>query len=263
MIDIQRAKNELVHFVEKQKIDNPRAPRKLEHIMRVAKISRELATNLQLTKEQIDLAELIGLLHDIGRFKQYEIFDKNTTSIALDTSLKFDHGEAGVEILKKDDYIRKYIEENKFDAIILTAVKEHNGYELTKGLTKEEELFCRIIKDSDKLDLMYEAVAIYWQEPVEIEKIESGKLSEQMLKDFYEFKLTDNRNRISKTDQILRFTSFVFDLNFPFSFSVLKEKNYINQMIDRFHYQLPETKEEMQKIKKIANQYINQTLNLK
>lgn len=127
---------------------------------------------------------------------------------------------------------------------------------MSSGLTKEQELFCKIIKDADKLDLIYEAVSIYWQTPEAIKKIEEGELSEKMLKDFYEYKLADNRNRISETDQILRFTSFIFDINFTYNFKVLKEKDYITKMIDRFDYQLAKTKEEMMKVKEIANEYI-------
>ena len=77
-----------------------------------------------------------------------------------------------------------------------------------------------------------------------------------MLENFYQYQLADNRNRVSKADQILRFASFVFDLNFAYSFQVLKENNHMNLMIDRFDYKIPETKEEMEKVKKIVNEII-------
>ena len=257
MIEIEKAKQELKTYVKEQNIQNPRALKKLEHIMRVAKISKEIATELKLTQEQIQLAELIGLLHDIGRFKQYQIVNQN---LNLDVVKKFNHGEAGVEILKKDNNIRRYILKNEYDDVIYTAVYEHNRYELSEGLTKEKELFCKIIKDADKIDLMYEAIAVYWQKPEDIREIECGTLSERMLQDFYQHKLADNRNKVSRTDEILRFTSFVFDMNFLYSIQVVKRNNYINQIIDRFHYQLPETKEEMTKIKKMANEYIGEKI---
>ena len=101
MIKIEEAKKELISHVKKQEIDNPRVPRKLGHIMRVATISRELASSLKLEQEQIELAELIGVLHDIGRFEQYQVLDKNTTSIMLDTTQKFNHGEARSRSIKK------------------------------------------------------------------------------------------------------------------------------------------------------------------
>lgn len=253
MIDIQKAKQELVNHVYRIGIDNPRVEIKVEHTMRVAENCKKIANSLALTEEQTQLAELIGILHDIGRFEQYKIFNKNTET---DNMKKFDHGEAGVEVLKKDNYIRKYIEKNIYDDIIYTAVYEHNKYKLSTNLSKETELFCKIIKDADKLDLFYEAVYAYWQDAKRIQEVEEGKLSEKMLENFYEHKLADSRNKASETDQILRFTSFIFDINFPYSFEVLKENNFISKMIDRFHYQVPETEDKMMKVKKIANEYI-------
>ncbi len=260
MIDIEKARQELIQYVKKQETENFRAPRKLDHILRVSKISKDLATQLKLTEEQIQLAELIGLLHDIGRFQQYQLFHTSISSIVLDTTTQFNHGEAGVEILKKDNYIRKYIQENQYDKIIFTAIYEHNRYQITEGLTKEEELFSKIIRDADKLDLFYEAISIYWQQPEDIQEIEKGTLSPKMLEDFYQHKLADNRNRISRTDQILRFASFLFDINFPCTLKRIKENNYITRMIDRFHYELPETRQEMEKVKEIANSELRDAL---
>lgn len=249
MIDIENAKKELVKHVNELPINNQRVQMKVGHIIRVAENCKKLATNLKLTEEQIQLAELIGLFHDIGRFEQYKIADKNKKE-------KFDHGEAGVEVLKKDNYIRKYIEEDTYDDIIYTAVYQHNKYQLSEGLSQEKELFCKIIRDADKLDLIYEGAVIYWEEPQRMKQVEEGRLSKKMLEDVYQTRLADGRNKISETDQILRFASYVFDVNFSYSFKVLKENNYVSKMIDKFHYQIPETKEQMMKVKEIVNEYI-------
>lgn len=244
MIDIEKAKQELINHVKEQKIENEKVNKKLEHILRVANISKKIATELKLTPEQIELAELIGLLHDIGRFEQYKMTD----------TTKFNHGQAGVEILKKDNYLRKYIEEEKYDNVILTAVYEHNRYELSANLTKEQELFCKIIKDADKIDLIYEGAEIYWQKQEDIAAIENGKLSSKMLEDFYQHKLADIRNKVSKADEIVRFISYIFDINFSYSRKIIKESGNVNKMIERFDYKREETKVEMEKIKKIIKE---------
>ena len=118
MIDIERAKQELIKFVNNQEVDQVRATNKLDHIMRVAQISEKLATNLKLTEEQIKLAELIGILHDIGRFKQYQLLNQKTSKNVLEPIKKYNHGEAGVKILKEQNYIRKYIQKDSYDDII-------------------------------------------------------------------------------------------------------------------------------------------------
>lgn len=249
MIDIENDKRELINHVNELPINNPRVQMKVGHIIRVAENCKKLAIDLALTEKQIELAELIGLLHDIGRFEQYKIVDK-------DKKEKFDHGKAGVEVLKKDNYIRKYIEENTYDDIIYTAVYEHNKYQLSEGLSQEKELFCKIIRDADKLDLIYEGAVIYWEEPERKKQVEEGRLSEKMLENVYQKKLADSTNSISETDHVLRFASYVFDVNFSYSFKVLKENDYVSKMIDKFDYQIPETKDEMRKVKKVVNEYI-------
>lgn len=249
MIEIEKSRKELINHVKSLNLEDSKAEKKLEHILRVSQNCKEIAKELKLTQEQISLAELIGLLHDIGRFEQYKITD-------IEELKKFDHGEAGVKLLKENNYIRKYIKDNKYDEIIYTAVYEHNKYELSKNLTKEKELFCKIIKDADKIDLLYEGAYVYWQQPERKKQVEEGKLSPKMLKDFYKNKLADNRNSISQTDQILTFTSFVFDLNFDFSLKTLKENGNVTKMIEKFDYQDLETKEEMKKVKKFVNIYL-------
>ncbi len=249
MIEIEKAKKQLINYVESLNLKNSKVENKLEHIFRVSENCEKIAQKLELSQEEINLAQLIGLLHDIGRFQQYKITNKKELR-------KFDHGEAGVKLLKENNYIRKYIEDNKYDEIIYTAVYEHNKYELSKLLTKEKKLFCKIIKDADKIDLLYEGAYIYWQEPERKKQIEEGKLSNKMLKDFYEYKLADKRNSISETDQILTFASFVFDINFDFSIETLKENGNVIKMIEKFDYQNLETKEEMKKVKEFLNTYL-------
>ena len=81
-----------------------------------------------------------------------------------------------------------------------------------------------------------------------------------MLEDFYSKKLANNKNRVSETDQILRFCSFIYDINFKCSFEMLKQSDNMNKMIDRFDYKLPKTKQEMIKIKEIVNKYIEEQI---
>ena len=53
------------------------------HTYHVADNAREIAKKLNLSKEDIELAELIGLLHDIGRFEELKI-TKELNSVKFD-----------------------------------------------------------------------------------------------------------------------------------------------------------------------------------
>ena len=260
MINIEDGKKEFMEYINKVKVDNPREERKIHHSFRVMQNCKKIATELNLEEEQIKLAQLIGLLHDIGRFEQYKKFKKNIDTGTLDKNINFDHAQAGVEILKKDNYIRKYIKEDKYDNIIFKAIYEHNKYELSDNLNQDEQLFCKIVKDADKIDIIYEEIYIYWQEDEQIKKIEEGKISKKVLEGFYLGKLCNNKDCITEIDQIIKVLSFIYDINFKCSFKILNENNNLNKTIDRFNYKLPDTKFEMLKAKEIANEYIRQKI---
>ena len=102
-INIEEAKEEFIRYTEKFNLEDGNIKRKQQHSLRVMKISEQIAKNLKLQEEQIQLATLIGLLHDIGRFKQY-------TEIGSGDNLEgFDHGDYGAEILFEKGIIRNFI----------------------------------------------------------------------------------------------------------------------------------------------------------
>ena len=92
MIDITKSKIEFAKYAKNYDINNDKIRLKVAHMERVSKTSKDLATKLHLSEEDIQLAELIGLLHDIGRFEQLKKFntfiDKNSIN----------HGKFGAEI---------------------------------------------------------------------------------------------------------------------------------------------------------------------
>ena len=72
MIDIENANIQFNKYVSQFNPNEGRIKLKIDHINRVAIMSKKIAQNLHLSDEQVKLAELIGLFHDIGRFKQAE-----------------------------------------------------------------------------------------------------------------------------------------------------------------------------------------------
>ena len=72
-IDLKKAKNEFIKYTSKYDLTNKRQKGKQEHSLRVMEVSKKIAEKLNLSKEEIQLATLIGLLHDIARFEQYII----------------------------------------------------------------------------------------------------------------------------------------------------------------------------------------------
>ena len=171
-----------------------------------------------------------------------------------------DHGDLGVEILEKDNYIRKFVEENEYDSIILKAIKNHNKYKIEEGLTEQESLFCKIIRDADKLDIYYEGVEMFWNSEEERAKITKSYFTSEVLREFENNCCIDRHYLVTPADGIISFIGFMFDINFKYDFKVLKQEKYINKILDKFEFEDEQTRKQLENIREMANKYIDQNV---
>ena len=245
-MNLEKAKDEFLKYTENYDLNNSNIFRKQTHSLRVMEISKQISEGLNLSQEEIELATLIGLLHDIARFEQYTKFKtfKDARSV--------DHGDLGVEILDKD--IRKYIKTDKYDEIIKIAVKNHNKYAIENGLTKEQELFSKIVRDADKIDIIYEAIEMFWEN--QESEVENSKISREVVEQFKKQELINKLDKETLIDDVVSIIAFVFDINYDVSLQIIKNNNYINKIVDRYNVKDKKTKEELEEIRKIANEYI-------
>ena len=65
-----------------------------------------------------------------------------------------------------------------------------------------------------------------------------------------------NTDRKTPADIWISYIAFIYGLYFKESLLYIKENNYINKLIDRFNYELNDTKEKMKKIRNKGNKYI-------
>lgn len=217
-MDLEKAKKEFQKYVETFDLKEKFIHLKLKHSYRVMEISKELATSLHLNTEQIELATLIGLLHDIGRFYQIE-------KIQSFNDQKLDHSDYGVMYLFKEGHIRDFIKIDYYDEIIKKAVQYHNDIELKDHLTKEEELFCKIIRDANKIDIYRVYVEEFqhtWSH---------SEITTSVLKSFQDKKLISLQEKKTKSDTVMIVLAFLYDMNFPESFDILKEKGYFTDYV--------------------------------
>ena len=253
-MDLENAKTEFTRFVQQYDMENTKIKRKFGHSYRVMENAGKIAESLNLCEEDIEIARLIGLLHDIGHFETIKIKD------ILKENKKIDHGDFGVEILKKDNYLRKYIEEDKYDNIIFKAIKNHNKFKIEEELSEKELLFSKIIRDADKLDIFYEGAEMFWSKDGEIEEVNNSLITAQILNTFKNYCTIDRTKIVTKADGILNFIGFIFDINYRYDFEVLKKENYINRILNKFSFKNETTLIQINEIRNIANEYIEKQL---
>lgn len=249
MVDIKKAEEEFKIYANKYNLNELKILMKYNHTFRVEEISGNIAKGLGLDEEKVNLAKLIGLLHDIARFEQYTKYN------TYDDLSSIDHADLAVDILKKDSYIRKYIETDKYDELILKAIENHNKYAIQNNLNEDEELFCKIVRDADKLDIFYTKIT----ESLENEKsvIAKQSITKEVLEQFMRQETIDRKNVKNNIDRIIVLIAFIYDYNFKECYQIMRENNYIDKVIDMFEYEELKTKKHMEEIRKIAKDYID------
>ena len=231
---------------------------KLKHTFRVMKISKTLCKNLNLTKEESKLAEIIALLHDIGRFEEL-LYTKKFDSA------KFDHSTVGINILFEENKIEEYNLDKKYYDTIYKAVLNHSRKEIPKDLNKEELLQAKIIRDADKLDNFILKIRSSAEKcfPGNIKtrkEIEDSSISINVYNSMMQRECVDVRDRKTPLDLFLCILGFIYDLNFIESIKIVKDNNYVNRMIDKFTYTSSDTKEKLEDIRRVLNNYIDEKL---
>ena len=247
-IDIEKAKKEFTNYANNYDLKEEYLDRKYWHSLRVMDCAGRIAESINLSKEEVELAKLIGLLHDIARFEQFTRFGtfKDKDSI--------DHGDLGVEILKKDGYIRNYIDDNEYDEIILKAIKNHNKFKIEEGLSEKELLFAKLIRDADKLDIFYEGVELFWTTEEEIKKVEKSiEITKEVWNSFLNSEIIEHKYRKTPLDEIIFFIALAFDLNFEYTWNKIKDEKYIDKILDKFNFENIEIEEKMDEVRERMN----------
>ena len=144
-MNYNNAKEQFEKYLNSYDRDNGKVRLKIIHTYGVVHDMTEICKRMQLSDEDTELARIIALLHDIGRFEQLKRFDSFEPTT-------MDHAAYGVQVLFEEGMIRQFVPESTWDDIIHTAIARHSDFKL-EGITDPLTLLhARLIRDADKLD---------------------------------------------------------------------------------------------------------------
>lgn len=258
MIDLHKARFAFKEYISSYDNQNdPGFNLKVVHTYHVVDNAIMISKKLGLSEEDINLAALIAILHDIGRFDELKNLKKFD-------SVGNNHAMFASKILFDEGLITKFIDTDKYNNIIKKAIENHNKKQIEDGLSEKELLHAKIIRDADKLD----NYRVKQEEKIENifpgivkskEDLESSLISDNVYNSVMKEECVDIKDRKYPLDYWICVLAFTFDLYFKETLLIVKENNYINSVIDRFNYKT--SKEQMKKIKKVLNDYIEKRLN--
>lgn len=251
MIEIKKAKQFLKEYVSHYDLTNDRIRVKVGHIERVATIAKQIAKNIGLAQEDIQLAELIGLLHDIGRFEQVKRYN------TFHDQKSINHGELGVQILWEEGKIREFIQDTQYDEIIKKAILNHNRNKENIQTNNERELLhSKIIRDADKIDIIYMLTFENKETAYGSANIEKETITDEIFQEFMENQTISYARRKTGVDVLVSHFAYVFDFNYDQDLQIIKEKEYFKKIYRRFQFEDKKTQEKIDQIYKKVEEYL-------
>lgn len=242
MVKLLQAKEQFAAYCKGFDTKDERVALKILHSQKVAEISKQLAIHKNCPAQDVELAEVIGLYHDIGRFeqlKQYHTF--------LDAE-SIDHAALGVRILQEQGLLSVFCDDSRQREVILQAISNHNKFRIADGLQEHAYLHAAMLRDADKTDifrvnLMEKAENVYLCKE---EQLLQETVSEDVLRDFLNSRLILSAKRKTHLDILLSHMAFVFDYHDAYALSLVLRQRYMERMATRYQFQNPKAQQAVQ-----------------
>lgn len=268
--------NAFAEYVRNYDPSDEKIKLKIDHTYRVAGLCQRIAESLGLSEPDVDIAWLLGMLHDIGRFEQIRRFG------TFNDVQSVDHAEFGADLLFKEGLIRKFAEgyyeecelarsgneeaeqmiknnehHNKDTGLLEMAIRQHNKYRVKEDLTERQRMFCDILRDADKVDIFKVNADI----PMEIiydvttEELKNGVITKEVLESFYKKETVLKSVRRSAVDHIVGYISLLFELVYKESYRQAREQGYVYKLLD-FKSDVPEVNAEFDDMRKYVDEFL-------
>lgn len=224
-----RAKRDFKRYISQFDLQDDRNRLKVVHTMNVAKLMQEIAKDLGLNDHDQEIAQLIGLYHDVGRFEQLKRYGTFVDYRSVD------HADLGIVILKEEKLLG-YLALDEQE-LVLKAIQYHNKYALPE-MEEKELLFSKMIRDADKCDIL----RVFAQESLasttntSLDSIQDDVVSEEIEQMIMEHKCIVKEKRKTGLDVWMTFLGFFFDVNFPISLKCMLEQGYYKENFQRVNF---------------------------
>jgi len=224
---------------------------KREHTERVVREIIRLGNELQLDEYALNLAEVIALFHDIGRFEQYKRYQ------TFSDVRSEDHAMLGIRVLKEYDILGAL--ENNTHKLILCAIEYHNRPFLPDRESETCLFYSRLIRDADKLDIWRVVLGYYNRKnnerniAIELELPDTPGISREVYDALINKQIVYTKHVRNINDFKLLQAGWIYDINFEPTFRCVRERGYLEAL----RKNLPDT-EAIIEIFEIMDTYIKE-----
>jgi hypothetical protein len=198
---------------------------KYSHTKRVIVEIQQLCESISLDPHISELARIAALFHDIARFEQFKKYRTFSDGRSIN------HAAAAVDIISSNRLLAPL---DPSDARkVIAAIRCHNEMNLPQELAGDGRVLGQLLRDADKLDI-YKVVIEHYSNPlaqrnktVQIGIAEGEDVSPEICAAILANKNVSYEKIASLADFKMIQLSWVYDLNFPYSYQCFKKRDYI------------------------------------
>ena len=188
----------------------------------------ELAKFLKLSTHDVQLAEIIGLFHDVGRFRQYSLYK------TFNDADSEDHADLGIKVIGELEFFKELSADDY--ELVKFAIQNHNKKIVAPTDDARKNFFAKIIRDADKLDIYRVLEPFLAQENADkMPKFIKGKARPDISPDFVENFVTgeqaDYRKIRTNGDRKIVRLMWIYDINFSWTMQKIVERGYIEKIV--------------------------------
>lgn len=197
---------------------------KVWHTFRVVRNITEISRNERFPDPVTELARVIGLLHDIGRFRQFLNYG------TFDDSISVNHAELAVQVIEQEG-IFAYFGDREAD-VIRRAILQHNIPAVTDTGDPEVALHARLIRDADKSDIWKIAAETDVMYTLDAQKQDGNYTIPYAIVKCYRLnQIVRVGTATCLNDYHLLRLAWIFDMNFASTFGLLLKKGHADTIL--------------------------------
>lgn len=243
MINREQVRLEFKKYVNDYNVSDPKIALKIKHTYKVSELCDDIAKSNNMSDSDVDLAWLIGMLHDIGRFEQCRIYD------TFNDSLSVDHAKYGCQILFSEKYhdaemteknggslIKRFCTDEDYYDVIHDTIHCHNEYKIPEEIEADQRkrMFATILRDADKIDIIRANNETPLEEIYNCtrEEVMSSDITDEVLEVVLNHRTVLKALKKTPIDNLAGHISLMYELEHKRSRELAKELGYLETMLN-------------------------------
>ena len=205
--------------------------RKRDHCFRVHRHVRALLDTVDIAPDVAVAAELAGLLHDLGRFRQLVAHG------TFDDALSMNHGQVGARLLMGLPLLAPLTNAQK--KLVVLATNYHNRNAVPANIDGEARRVLDMLRDADKLDVLEINLGHLRPDAPHSKVLKAGLAWDDLAVSEHVLTLAEERKIIPfeaihwSNDFVLFLACWIYDLNHPWTAAEILRRKTMTRLLEK------------------------------